>query len=1079
MTPQGSPFGNFFGIEVHMPRFSHHIQAIIDAVENNQLEKLKTLKLTKEVFTTTHSLFLYMAATRNYGEIADYLISKGMYIDKPVRLENEKQETPLQGAIKCGHKDMVINLIEWGAKINAQRVSTSVFHADDRDPLPSPIEIAIRYSTVEIVRILLDKGADPNTVTLKGETLLILAIERGVEFVSLLLEKKIDPNAISYRRSSFIELTPLCHAVSSAPPQDKVLIIQKLLEHNANPKIPSLYDSWYRKGKTYPLLKAAENKDCAVMQLFINHQPDWNVRDQDGNTPLMISIHSKHEEGVQLLLSHGADLNDTNNKDQTAFFLLTSLSNAFALPLFVANKHKLNDLQTKTTILLSLIEKEGEDLESLKILIEAGADPSILGNYEGTNVTPLYLATRLGKIYTVLFLLEQGVSPNQTVENGKIPLSVANDSILINILLQAGSNIHHRDNGGRSIFSTFSEKGQLPFVEHLLESGHNLSDLDNEGNTPLFYSVRGRTNSFLYMTVLFLHNEADPHHCNLQGETPIFDAVRWGNLAIIEQLLLRKVDLAHRNHLGMTSLGVGISNKTTKLKVVEKLLQAGADPDGLVRYKDSLVTPLHVTDDPAMIALLKRYGANLNKPNEQGRSPLAQAVVDKQYEKVKALINAGADVNSMDSECNSILHITHSDEFINVNIMELLLKHGADVHALNKEGETPLIYTLRMWQRKDEDKIRLLLRYGAKLQLDVLNKLPLHTFCKYYHAAPKEHKYEIKKIIEILLIKGADINQCDAEECTPLDYAMRLQDAMMIRILLRSGADPYVGKASDMILSKIGDYYRNGERLTLFLTDNHAADRENDAEEYLINGVNTVVEFKLNSLLNLYIEKLLTHFTHVERSLAVKEVSPLLQKAKLQIFDREHYLNAIFDVNETDNEGNTLLWYAVLAKAMPICEILIKKGADINQKNRHGATPLHAAIIVNDVKMVRWLREHHANVELTLLNEAITPLRLALLLDRRRIVKDWLDIFFDLNDIQYTKLKEDYLNSRFSSARIGRYLQPCHNGSESSLASSLPPIDSSYLPYAQFEQLTMTKRERKPLSITRPDGTLVVPLAKR
>ncbi len=81
---------------------------------------------------------------------------------------------------------------------------------------------------------------------------------------------------------------------------------------------------------------------------------------------------------------------------------------------------------------------------------------------------------------------------------------------------------------------------------------------------------------------------------------------------------------------------------------------------------------------------------------------------------------------------------------------------------------------------------------------------------------------------------------------------------------------------------------------------------------------------------------------------------------------------------EVDDDGITLLQYAVKSGKAPAVEALLKSGADIAITDNNGATPLHAAAQAGSLDIVKMLIEHKA--DLTALDKSKqTPLILAAL----------------------------------------------------------------------------------------------------
>ena len=122
-----------------------------------------------------------------------------------------------------------------------------------------------------------------------------------------------------------------------------------------------------------------------------------------------------------------------------------------------------------------------------------------------------------------------------------------------------------------------------------------------------------------------------------------------------------------------------------KASLIEELLsQDGAE--GLHS------TPTHdATDDSNMteiVALLLKYGADVNSTTQSGETPLYYAAVEGHFAIAKLLIQNKADINYKDQEGFTPLHIAAYCG--QSKIVELLLKFGARKDLKNNGFETPL-----------------------------------------------------------------------------------------------------------------------------------------------------------------------------------------------------------------------------------------------------------------------------------------------------------------------------------------------------------------------------------------------------
>ncbi|CAH1269026.1 ANKRD11 [Branchiostoma lanceolatum] len=103
-------------------------------------------------------------------------------------------------------------------------------------------------------------------------------------------------------------------------------------------------------------------------------------------------------------------------------------------------------------------------------------------------------------------------------------------------------------------------------------------------------------------------------------------------------------------------------------------------------------TPLHmaaIKGDADLLRQLIKQGAEVNAKDFAGWTPLHEACNHGYYEVAKMLLQAGANVNTQGLDDDTPLHDAASNGHPH-QIVELLLKHGADPLQANTKGKTPI-----------------------------------------------------------------------------------------------------------------------------------------------------------------------------------------------------------------------------------------------------------------------------------------------------------------------------------------------------------------------------------------------------
>lgn len=172
---------------------------------------------------------------------------------------------------------------------------------------------------------------------------------------------------------------------------------------------------------------------------------------------------------------------------------------------------------------------------------------------------------------------------------------------------------------------------------------------------------------YLYEHSLVSHPQSSKHTFRTTMIEEFFDSATHGDTdAVIRMLSDDPALVSARDEYQFTALH-NVAGED-QLDMINLLLDKGADPNA---QNDEGIAPLHLAAYPEVAALLVRRGADINLRSHDGSTPL-------------------------------IVHAAEAEAF---DVMEELVRLGADVTAKNKRGESALDIAR---SRQEEDKIELL-----------------------------------------------------------------------------------------------------------------------------------------------------------------------------------------------------------------------------------------------------------------------------------------------------------------------------------------------------------------------------------
>ena len=145
--------------------------------------------------------------------------------------------------------------------------------------------------------------------------------------------------------------------------------------------------------------------------------------------------------------------------------------------------------------------------------------------------------------------------------------------------------------------------------------------------------------------------------------------------------------------------------------------------------------------------------------------------------KVKEMIERGADINHGNNLIIGKTPLIVASEFGYLDIVKYLIEQGANVNLGNNYGKTPLFYASF---EEYLDIVKYLTEHGANVNLGNNHEdTPLLL-------ASKRGNLEM---VKYLTEHGANVNQANDDEYTPLTLATRKGHLEVIRYLIEHGAD--------------------------------------------------------------------------------------------------------------------------------------------------------------------------------------------------------------------------------------------------------------------------------------------------
>ncbi|XP_014226784.2 ankyrin-3-like [Trichogramma pretiosum] len=319
------------------------------------------------------------------------------------------------------------------------------------------------------------------------------------------------------------------------------------------------------------------------------------------------------------------------------------------------------------------------------------------------------------------------------------------------------------------------------------------------------------------------------------------------------------------------------------------------------------------------------------------------------------------DVNYIDEDGFTHLHV--ACEYGLDTIVEKFLELGQDPNGFSPNmGATypypPLYLALR---RGHETVAELLLRRGAGLLRAIVDGFtPVHWLGENDHNdAFLETFFEMGEKKHLML----QVNAIDRYGLSPLNRALLSRNKKLMELLLRHGANPNLrdnnGEASLHLICKLCNYFNLGDLLEKFFAINDELGNTVQVNARNSDGY-TPLHFLLavpsNNQANIELDNIF-QANGIGHGYRV-DTPPLLDLQNLKKNAVELLLRSGADPNEANEKGFTPLH---LTSSDYLAEMLLEvcdkkhRTVEVDARNNVGWTPLHAAINKGNIKLVEIL----------------------------------------------------------------------------------------------------------------------------
>jgi ankyrin repeat protein len=443
--------------------------------------------------------------------------------------------------------------------------------------------------------------------------------------------------------------------------------------------------------------------------------------------------------------------------------------------------------------LVELVETQQFD-EALRV-VSSGVD---VNQPSSDGTTALHWAAYHGNVELAQRLLRAEADPNTRNDYGSSPMQEAaavGNLELLELLLANGADVESANTEGQTALMAVARTGNVEAAKLLMKNGANVNAAEGWGGQTALMWAAARKHPAMIDFLIDEGAEVDKRaidrnwerrvtseprvkEMQMGGFTPMLYALRENCLDCVKRLLDAGADINKPDPDNISPLVMALLNM--RYDIAKYLVEQGADVNQWDRWGR---TPLYMAADTNIVPVSQRGDP---KPVLEQSSGLevARMLLERGANPDYALklpplpreiaYDRANDYPVMNAGSTPLQRAAYGAD---VDMMKLLLEHGADYRLGNFQGVTPLIALTTSSGTRNRNKNEQTVVAGIELLigagLDINQKggnngeMPLHT-------AARANWLDV---VKFLVENGADLQAADNNGLLPIDYATGKADS--------------------------------------------------------------------------------------------------------------------------------------------------------------------------------------------------------------------------------------------------------------------------------------------------------------